>query len=82
MFDGTLTCAVRADPNGPSEIKTFRSGKGQNIYHWIMLVPIPADIDSLKYIPRLSPSFMPCVENYSLGLPIKLVWLLLHNILE
>ena len=52
MFNGIKACAVRAVPRGPNDTKTFKTGKGQNIQHWIMLVPMPADIDSSKYIPE------------------------------
>ena len=57
MFNGILPCPVRAVPNGPNEIENFKSVKGQNIQHWIMLVPMPADIDSLEYIPQFLASF-------------------------
>src|SRR5687767_15688319 len=57
MFNGILACAVRADPNGPSEMKTFKSAKGQHIQHWIMLVPMPPDIDSSEYIPLFIRTF-------------------------
>ena len=50
-FSGILSCPIRAVPNGPNDIETFRSGKGQNIQHWIMLVPMPSDIDYSEYIP-------------------------------
>ena len=29
-FDGILSCPVRAVPNGPNEIKNFKSAKNQN----------------------------------------------------
>ena len=57
MFNGILSCAVRAVPNGPNETKTFTSVKGQTIQHWIMLVPMPADIDSSEYIPKFICNF-------------------------
>ena len=57
MFNGIFTCAVRADPKGSNEIQTFRSNKGQNIQHWIMLVPMPADIDYSEYIHLFIGSF-------------------------
>ena len=57
MFNGILPCPVRAVPDGPNEIKTFKSVKGQNIQHWIMLVPMPAHIDSSEYIPQFIASF-------------------------
>ena len=50
LFNGILSCPVWAFPKGPNEIKTFKSVKGQNIQHWIMLVPMPVDIDSMEYI--------------------------------
>ena len=50
MFNGILACPVRAVPNGPNEIQGFKSGKGQLIQHWIMLVPMPPDIQPSNYI--------------------------------
>src|SRR5687767_6825215 len=52
MFNGILTCAVRDKFRGPNEIHSFLSGKGQNIQHWILLVPMPDDIDPAEYIPQ------------------------------
>ena len=57
IFHGLLACPVRAVPNGPNEPETFRSAKGQNIQHWIMLIPFPADIDILEYIPLFISEF-------------------------
>ena len=57
MFNGILPCPVRAVPNGPNDLETFKSVKGQNIQHWIMSVPMPAGIDSLEYIPQFIASF-------------------------
>ena len=57
MFNGILACPVRAVPNGPNETQTFKSVKGQNIQHWIMLVPMPIDIDSSKYISQFIANF-------------------------
>jgi hypothetical protein len=57
MFNGILASPVRAVPNGPNEIKSFRSQKGQIIQHLIMLVPMPADIDSSEYIPQFISKF-------------------------
>ena len=57
MFKGILACPVRAIPNGPNETQTFKSPKGQNIQHWIMLVPMPADIEPSKYIPKFISKF-------------------------
>ena len=51
MLNEILACPVRAVPNGPNETQTFRSAKGQNIQHWIMLVPMPGDVDQL-HIPQ------------------------------
>ena len=50
MFNGIFACPLRAVPKGPSEIQTFLTAKGQHIQHWIMLVPMPADIDFKEYI--------------------------------
>lgn len=51
-FEGVLSCPVRAVPNGPNDVKTFRSGKGKYIQYWIMLVPMPADTNYAEYIPK------------------------------
>ena len=59
MFNGVLACPVRAVPNGPNDTKTFKSVKGQNIQHWIMLVPMPVDIDSSEYIKE----FIHCFQD-------------------
>lgn len=57
QFKGILACPVRANPNGPNETQTFKTAKGQNIQHWIMLVPMPANIDSSEYIPTFIAKF-------------------------
>lgn len=57
IFHGLLACPVRAVPNGPNEPETFKSAKGQRIQHWIMLVPMPADIDTSEYIPLFISEF-------------------------
>ena len=55
-FSGILSCPVRA-PDGSNNIETFKSGKGQNIQHWIMLVPMPSNIDYSEYIPLFLSKF-------------------------
>ena len=50
IFKGILACPVRAVPNDPNEPETFTTGKGQNIQHWIMLIPMPADVFTSDYI--------------------------------
>ena len=57
MFNGTISCPVRAVPKGDNDTETFRSAKGQNIQQWIMLVPMPGDIDSSEYINKFISSF-------------------------
>jgi hypothetical protein len=57
IFYGLLACPVRAVPNGPNEPETFRTAKGQSIQHWIILVPMPADIDTSEYIPLFISEF-------------------------
>jgi len=52
-----LACPVRAVPNGPNEPETFMSAKGQTIQHWIMLIPMPADIDTSEFIPLFISEF-------------------------
>ena len=44
-------------PNGPNDTVTFQSGKGQNIQQWIMLVPMPVDIDLSDYIQTFALKF-------------------------
>src|SRR5687767_8914777 len=62
MFNGILNCAVREKPRGPNEIHSFMSGKGQNIQRWILLVPMPADVDPAEYIPQFLCCFQ-CLCN-------------------
>ena len=57
QFNDILAGGVRDIPNGPNQIHTFETAKGQNIQHWIMLVPMPADIDSSEYIPTFIAKF-------------------------
>ena len=57
IFYGLLACAVRAVPNGPNEPETFTTAKGQIIQHWIMLIPMPAEIDASEYIPLFISEF-------------------------
>ena len=52
MFHGILACPVRATPKGPNENQFFKSAKGQKIYHWILLVPMPADVEPSDYIQK------------------------------
>jgi len=56
-FKGILSCPVRAEPNGDNIIKTFKSGKGQNIQHWIMLIPMPSNMVYSEYIPEFLTKF-------------------------
>ena len=51
IFCGILACPVRSTPNGPNEPETFMSSKGQMIQHLIILIPMPADIDTSEFIP-------------------------------
>ena len=51
-FDGILSCPLQATPNGPNENMTFISALGKTIQMWIMLVPMPTDIDPSEYIPQ------------------------------
>ena len=57
IFNGLLACHVRAVPNGLNEPETFKSAKEQSIQHWIILIPMPADIDTSKYIPLVISEF-------------------------
>lgn len=50
IFKGMMAVGVRAGPDNPNEIETFKSYGGKNIQHWILLIPMPADIDSSEYI--------------------------------
>ena len=49
IFNGVLARPVR-DPKDKNKIKTFQTKSHQTIQHWIMLVPMPADIVSSEYI--------------------------------
>src|SRR3954470_22789276 len=49
-FDGILSCPVQEVPNGPNEIKTFKTAKGHYFQHWIMLVPMPTNKNYSEYI--------------------------------
>lgn len=57
IFHGLLAGPVRAVPNGPNEPESFKSAKGQSIQHWIMLIPMPADMDTSEYIPLFISEF-------------------------
>ena len=57
MFNDVFACPVHAVPKGPRETKTFRSGKGQNIQHWIMFIPMPANVDSTEYVTEFISKF-------------------------
>ena len=56
-LNGILALPVRAVPNGPNEIHSFKSGKGQNIQHWIMLIPMPVDVNLSMYITEFITKF-------------------------
>jgi len=56
-FDGILSSGVRATPNGPNKIETFKSAKNKYIQHWIMLVPMPTDVEYSEYIPQFLSKF-------------------------
>ena len=82
MFNGITAGAIRAVPKGPNVTESFRSGKGVDIQHWIMLVPMPADVVSSEYVMEFISNFHDlCKKNIS-GLPMKLVLVLLLHILE
>jgi hypothetical protein len=70
MFNGTLSCPVRATPNGTDEeqTETFKSAKGQIIQHWIMVVPMPPDIDCYEYIQEFIHQFQGLWKKHSLGM--------------
>ena len=57
IFNGILACPICAVPNGENEKWVFKSVKGQTIQHWILLVPMPVDIDSSEYIPLFISKF-------------------------
>ena len=57
MFDKILACPMRSSPKGPNEPQTFKSAKGQNIQHWILLVPSPVDRDISKYVQEFISTF-------------------------
>ena len=56
-FEGILACPVRAVPNGPNDIKTFKTSKSRFFQHWIMLVPIPSNMDCSQFIPAFLKEF-------------------------
>ena len=65
MFKGILACQVQASPNGCNEVETFRTGKGQNIQHWILLVPMPVEINFSEYITEFLSTFQSlCKKQY------------------
>ena len=49
IFNGILACPVRSS-NGKNKIHTFQTASHQTIQHWIMLVPMPANIDLIEYV--------------------------------
>lgn len=57
IFHGLLACPVRAVPKGLNETESFQSASGLRIQHWILLVPMPADIDTSEYIPLFISEF-------------------------
>jgi hypothetical protein len=48
---------VRAVPNGPMNQKLSVLQKDRCIQHWIMLIPMPAEIDTSEYIPLFISEF-------------------------
>src|SRR5687767_161475 len=63
MFNGILAYPLRGI--GPNDVKFFQSTKGQRIQQWIMLVPMPPDIDTLEYIPLFISNFQTlCKKPY------------------
>ena len=71
IYNGILACPVRAVPKGPNDIKTFKSGKGQNIQHWIMLVPMPTDVDFSEYIADFISNFQALCQKTFIGSAYK-----------
>ena len=57
IFNGLLACPVRAVPNGPNEPETFKSAKGQNIQHWILVIPSPVNREISKYVQEFIRTF-------------------------
>jgi hypothetical protein len=70
-FDGILSSPVRAAPNGLNEIETFKSAKNKNIQHWIMLVPMPTDVDYSEYIPLFLSKFQDLYKQPYIQLAYK-----------
>ena len=65
MFNGILSCPVQAVPKGPNETKTFKSAKGQNIQHWLLLVPMPLGIVISDYVQKFICTFQDlCNKTY------------------
>ena len=61
MFHGVLSCPVKTFPNGPNKTRTFQPVKGQKIHQWILLVPMPADVDFMNYIKEFLSCFSPAM---------------------
>ena len=57
MFDKILACALRSSPKGPNEPQTFKSAKGQNIQHWILVIPSPVNREISKYVQEFISTF-------------------------
>ena len=70
MFNGVLSCPVRAIPNGSNKIRAFQSVKGQKIQHWILLVPMAADVDFMNYIKKI----LSCFHQLSKKTIVKLAY--------
>ena len=71
-----MPCGVHAVSNGPNEIKTFRSTSHKSIQHWIMLVPMPSNLDYSEYVPQFLKEFkdlykMPYIKSaYKSGVAV------------
>ena len=71
MFNGVLACPVYAVLNGENEKQVFKSAKGQSIQHWILLVPMPVEIDISEYIPLFISKFQALCKKPFIRLAYK-----------
>ena len=63
-------------PKDPNETQTFKSAKGQNIQHWLLIVPMPVDKDFSEYVQEFICTFQDLCKNYISDMLIKLEFVL------
>ena len=67
-FDGIFAAGLQAEPKGPNEIKTFKTSNNKYIQQWILMVPMPIELEYFKYIPKFLSQFqslckMPLIQS-------------------